>query len=433
MLDKIVQAKKKEIAGLNVGEPGPSERDFRAALRGKHNLIAEIKFRSPSEGDICKGYAKVIAATYDRYANAISVLTDKTFFGGDKNNIMLAKEGSTLPVLRKDFLVHEKQVIESRELGADAILLIASILTDDQIARYSELAARYKMECLLEVHDEEELLRALKFDCIIGINNRDLKIMKTDLSVTARLKNLAPSDRIIVSESGIDSLNDIENLDTNAVLVGTSLMKSDDPASKLRSMRKPKVKICGITDAEDAVSSAKAGADILGFNFCRDSPRYIEPEKAKGIIARLPKTVATAGIFVDQDIERAQNIVTLTGVDYVQLHGDESPKYCSAFRRPVIKAFRIKDQAPDTSRYKVFAKLFDSFSMKMHGGTGKAFDHDLISSEKGKLFLSGGLDPDNLGNIDIDPYCFDVCSGVEKDKGIKDIDKVKRFIRRVKG
>jgi indole-3-glycerol phosphate synthase len=223
------------------GDPNlPPIRDFKAAISEPQriNLIAEIKFASPSAGLIRPMADPIfIGRIYeDAGAAAISLLTDKRFFQGDLNHLPRLKKAASLPILRKDFIIDEVQVRESFIYGADAILLIARILPQAQLAELFSACRDLGMACLTEVHDKDDLEKALKCGAdIIGINNRDLDTFSVDINTTFALAPLVPDDCILISESGINSKADIMSLrDTRvqAVLVGSALMKSDDPAGK---------------------------------------------------------------------------------------------------------------------------------------------------------------------------------------------------------
>lgn len=200
-----------------------------------------------------------------------------------------------------------------------------------------------------------------------------------------------------------------------------------------------RVKICGITNAEDALAAVEAGADALGFVFHEKSPRNISPQKAAAIIATLPPFVQTVGLFVDADPERVNWVADFCGLDLVQLHGDEDPEECTEIRRRVIKAFRIKDQSSlaRLGKYHVAGYLLDAWSPDAHGGTGTTFDWELLRdiAHDRPIILAGGLDPGNVGQAveQVRPYAVDVSSGVESAPGKKDADKVRQFIRNAKG
>ncbi|HMK42867.1 MAG TPA: phosphoribosylanthranilate isomerase [Dissulfurispiraceae bacterium] len=198
-----------------------------------------------------------------------------------------------------------------------------------------------------------------------------------------------------------------------------------------------KIKICGITNAEDALAAAEYGADALGFVFYSGSPRHVAPESARSIIEQLPPFITTVGVFVNEAVENICRIQAETGVGVVQLHGEELPDVCLAFPH-AIKAFRVRtltDLAP-FSRYHADAFLLDAYSPGAYGGTGQIFNWDIAVEAKkfGRIILAGGLTPDNIARaIDhVRPYAVDVSSGVEERKGKKDLEKVRLFIQRAK-
>jgi indole-3-glycerol phosphate synthase len=255
ILDEIVAHKRLEAAGLArlvPPAPGlPPRRSLLAALcaHAPVALIAEIKRRSPSRPLIRETFEpESMARAYEAGgAAALSVLTDKTFFGGSLAHLEEARGACTLPVLRKDFIIDERQVAEAKLAGADAILLIAACLDDDLLHRLRDEAARWDLEVLVEVHDEGELARVLALDFpLIGVNNRDLKTFKVDLGTTERLAaGLARSGpdrhphRILVSESGISSPADIRRLlesGCGAALVGEALLIQEDLTSATRTL-----------------------------------------------------------------------------------------------------------------------------------------------------------------------------------------------------
>lgn len=250
ILDEIIAHKKKEIEALK-RIPGlaapPKEhpngrRDFAAAIKslGEVRLIAEIKRRSPSRGDLRPGLnpALLAGAYQDAGAAAISVLTDEHFFGGSLMDLRRARAACTLPVLRKDFVLDQVQIWQLViENGPDAVLLIAAALTAEKLSALMAEANRYGVRSLVEVHNEAELEVALECGAeMIGINNRDLKSFEVKLETTERLRKLIPTGKIVVSESGIHGREDMkrmQGLGVDAVLVGEALMKSPEPAAKV--------------------------------------------------------------------------------------------------------------------------------------------------------------------------------------------------------
>jgi indole-3-glycerol phosphate synthase len=238
MLKQILAKKVKEVAELKKRETFDSllkiiddtnTRNFAEAISrpGKVNIIAEIKKASPSRGVLVPDLDPVrIAAEYSSLgAAALSVLTDEAFFQGHKDYIPLIKRVAPLPILRKDFIIDELQIYESRAIGADAILLIVAILSSAQLQAFLETTHKLNMSALVEVHNETELQKVLATDAaMIGINNRDLEDFSVDLGTTARLLPKIPAGKIIVSESGIQKKKDIPP-GVNAVLIGEGLIK----------------------------------------------------------------------------------------------------------------------------------------------------------------------------------------------------------------
>ena len=200
-----------------------------------------------------------------------------------------------------------------------------------------------------------------------------------------------------------------------------------------------RIKICGITNIDDALMSIDAGADALGFNFVPDTPRYLKDTKtAAKIIDQLPPFITTVGLFVNADPELIQSIADDCHLDMLQLHGDESPQFCQGFNRRVIKAVRVKDESSCShlSDYRVSGYLLDTYVKGALGGTGVAFDWQLAIKAKqyGQIVLAGGLDPDNVASAvkQVRPYGVDVSSRVEASPGRKDPVKVRTFIQNVR-
>ena len=200
-----------------------------------------------------------------------------------------------------------------------------------------------------------------------------------------------------------------------------------------------KVKICGITNLDDAMAAADFGADALGFVFFKNSPRYISPANAKKIIKKLPPFISTVGVFVNENKKNIEKIVLQTGINIIQLHGDETPKACN-LSKPVIKAIRVKsiETLGLVSKYKdkVSVFLLDTYTPEVFGGTGQVFNWDIAVEAKkfGRVILAGGLTPENIEKAVrlVHPYAVDVSSGVEAEKGKKDHLKMKLFIERAK-
>lgn len=206
----------------------------------KNNIIAEIKKASPSAGVIIKNYfPEIIAVDYEKSGiGAISVLTETSFFHGNLDHLSLINKRSNLPIIRKDFIIDSYQILESKVYKADAILLIVSILSDNQIKDFINIAEKYGLDCIVETHNKEELDRAIKIGYpIIGINNRNLKNFSVDINNTINLLKNIPDEFVIVAESGIKTRNDIDNYNQVGVynfLIGESILKSSNIAQKIK-------------------------------------------------------------------------------------------------------------------------------------------------------------------------------------------------------
>ena len=198
-------------------------------------------------------------------------------------------------------------------------------------------------------------------------------------------------------------------------------------------MKTIRTKICGITNYDDAIAAIDMGADFLGFNFYPQSPRYITPQDAIKIIDKLPMCVQMTGVFVNPTLEQIRELTEQGTLDWIQLHGDEDPDFCDSlavFNVKVIKALRVKtaQDIADTDKYRADAILFDAYDSKLYGGTGKTFDWSMIGPMPKKIFLAGGITPENVAQaVKTWVYGVDVCSGIEAEPGKKDYAKMKRL------
>ncbi|MFC1676492.1 phosphoribosylanthranilate isomerase [Planctomycetota bacterium] len=198
-----------------------------------------------------------------------------------------------------------------------------------------------------------------------------------------------------------------------------------------------KVKICGITNYEDAAAAIDMGADILGFNFYQQSPRYISPEKAAHIINMLPAFIDIAAVFVNAAIAQIQETISVCHLDWVQLHGEEDPQFCQSLRSlnvKTMKAIRVRDQndIEGAENFYTDAILLDAFSPQKYGGTGLTFDWNIIGHIGKRIFLAGGINPDNAAKaIELGVYGIDICSGIESSPGKKDHEKMKKLFENI--
>jgi len=255
ILDEIIAVKRKEIAEKKIKlsleklikrlkKVGPP-RDFKKSVFNRKgvSIIAEIKRFSPSAGALRDSIDpfKLARLYQENGASAISVLLDKRFFGGSLEDLEKVRKATFLPVLAKEFIIDEYQIYEARLKGADAILLIARILDEEKLLHFSKIIQDLNLACIVEIHSPEEVkkLFSLPSSVIIGINNRNLKNFKVDLSTTKLILNLIPPDRMIISESGIKEVQDIKKLRNAGIsvfLIGEAILRSEDPAKKLREL-----------------------------------------------------------------------------------------------------------------------------------------------------------------------------------------------------
>lgn len=415
------------------------------------NIIAEIKRASPSKGII--NDAIDVAETAHAYqrggARAISVLTEEEYFKGSMDDLVTVRDSVSLPVLQKDFIFDEFQIYEAAAAGADAILLIVAMLDNEALTHLHGVAEQLGIDAIVEVHDEEEMVRATAIGArIIGVNNRNLKTFDVSLGVSHYLMENAPAGATMITESGIKTKDDVQalkRLGYRGFLIGETLMRSGDPEVTLKALtRTTRVKICGITSFEDADFAARAGADALGFNFYERSPRKIGVERAADLASRLPARILKVGVFVNEDIETILGIVSLVGLDAIQLHGDESPDFVDSLRKntsaEIIKALRIsKDFQPENvQEYHLNTILLDAYSADEYGGTGETFDWEIarrVQDFVPQMYLAGGLSLDNIADAVrlVRPFGIDACSSLEREPGIKNNIKVGAFIDMAKG
>jgi phosphoribosylanthranilate isomerase len=200
----------------------------------------------------------------------------------------------------------------------------------------------------------------------------------------------------------------------------------------------PKVKICGITNFEDAKAAIDFGADLIGFNFYKKSPRYIEPAEANNIISRLPAFVGVVGLFVNSEIDEINQARDNCYINWLQLHGDETPEFCESFNSldlSTIKAIRVRNYSDIKSADKYFTDviLLDAYDPEKYGGTGLSFDWNIIGNINKRIFLAGGINPDNVVKaVELGVYGIDICSGVEQSPGKKDHEKMKQLFENIR-
>jgi len=451
-LEKILAHKTKSLVSRKTERPldtlkkdlKPSDRSLKDALvNPRTGFILECKKASPSKGLIRENYDVFrIAKAYEPYADAVSVLTDAEFFAGSFEDLQSAREAVQVPVLCKDFILEPYQIFEARWYGADAVLLMLSVLDDDAYRECARTAEKLDMDAVVEVHNEEEMERALNLGAgIIGINNRNLVTLDVDLAVTERLEPIVPVDRIVISESGILSHDDVRRLGprVDAFLVGTRLMQAPDVGQACRELIYGRVKVCGLTSVADAMSAVRCGAVFGGLIFVEQSPRKVTEEQA----AEITKSVDLkwVGVFSDHIPRIVSETAHQLKLSAVQLHGDEDADYINALRSmlpdgcEIWKSHRVKDSIPSVEETGADRLLLDTYVPDVKGGTGKKFDWKLLNGlDLSRVILGGGLDHKSVSKaMKYSPWALDVNSGVEKAPGVKSRPMLDRFFSKIRG
>ncbi|WP_394147795.1 bifunctional indole-3-glycerol-phosphate synthase TrpC/phosphoribosylanthranilate isomerase TrpF [Shewanella atlantica] len=456
VLTRIVDTKAAHIDALKLRfpeatlEPKISDRSLFDALKAPNaGFIFECKKASPSKGLIRERFdVEAIADVYNYYAAAISVLTDEQFFQGDMDYIPKVRARVKQPILCKDFFVDRYQVRLAAHQGADAILLMLSVLDDEQYRALAAEAEKYQLDMLTEVSNEQELKRAIALDAaIIGINNRNLRDLSTDLATTEALAPHIPSDRVVISESGIYNQTQVRRLSplVDGFLVGSSLMAEEDLDLACRTLTLGHNKVCGLTRGEDIQAVADAGAIYGGLIFYPKSPRGVSLERASELVEHHRATgpaLNFIGVFVNEEPQLIAKIAKQLNLFAVQLHGSESEYEIAQIRAAlsamncnaqIWKAVAVNADVESQSAISVPANvdrvLFDSKSSQsgrsQFGGTGVTFNWQQALPNKHAAMLAGGLTPQLAADASQQGfYGLDFNSGLESAPGIKDHDKI---------
>lgn len=457
VLEAIFARKRKELKKQKRAVPIDSmlrsmafsrPRFLEALKKSGPSIIAEFKRVSPAKGVIrSNGKVEEIAAAYSSAgAAALSILTEKNYFSGSSDDLVTARKSSALPILRKDFIFDGYQIVETKNWGADAVLIIAAMVNDKKLSSLLQACRRWELDAVVEVHTKSEVERALAFGAdIIGVNNRDLKSLKVDLRVSYELAGMMDGRTVFISESGIESPQtaaELYRLGYKGFLIGSYFMRQPNPGEALKNFLKEvealtvlKVKICGLTNLKDALLAEELGADMLGFIFYPKSSRYLFPAKAAAIISRLSPFTRKVGVFVNEKPEKVLRIARKLKLDFVQLSGEESPAFVKKIQRefPVIKAFRVGEdfKLSTVKDSPANLRLVDSSVGGFYGGSGRSFDWKKISFLKGdsRLVLAGGLGAENIREAyeKLRPAAVDLTSSVEFRPGKKDPAKLKKF------
>ena len=482
ILDKIIEATKIRVAQEKQVEttesvkaaalalPADTGFPFEAALRQQDfNFICEVKKASPSKGIIAEHFPYLdIAKEYEiAGAAAISVLTEPDFFKGDKKYLQEIASAVKIPVLRKDFIIDEYQIYQAKVWGASAILLICACLDVPTLTKFRELADSLGLSSLVEAHDEHEVQMAI--DCgarIIGVNNRNLKDFTVDVQNSVRLRNLVQDDVIFVSESGLETPEDIQVLRDNNIgvaLMGETFMRSPNKVEKLAYLYgptyyTPKIKMCGISKVETIPAVVEAQPDYMGLVFA-PSKRQVTVDQAKILVSELHKQYAnrynrnviqwsndvvqefikTVGIFVNETLDNLVTIATEVNLDAVQLHGDEDEAFIQSLKErtnvEVWKAVQIRSAADAEAWIDSSADmlLFDAYHKDERGGMGEVFDWSCLDEFERPFMLAGGIDSTNVARAirTVRSYGIDISSGIETE-GVKDNEKITAFTKLVR-
>jgi indole-3-glycerol phosphate synthase/phosphoribosylanthranilate isomerase len=377
---------------------------FRDALAGPDlGGIAEIKRRSPSAGDLRPDADPgQLAAAFERSgAAAVSVLVDERF-AGTTADLAAASAASTVPLLAKGFFSSQEQLREVREAGADAVLLLLRDLDDSRAAALLAEAERLGLDALVEAHNEEELERAVRLGADpIGVNARDLATFEIDRRAQLELVRTAPRDRVVVAESAIHSRSHgaaAELAGADAVLIGSALMRAENPAAKLAEiLSRPLVKVCGLTREEDVAVAVEAGADLAGFILAEESPR-----RAARVLP-VPDTVLSVAVFVGELEETAADLVQLYPREDGHRGRDGELLYAG---ERVARVLDLPWQQDDPRQL------------------------DRAEATSGRIMLAGRLGPENVREAieRVRPWAVDASSSLESAPGIKDHARVRAYV-----
>lgn len=432
---------RERIAHVDPDRLAPSTRSLFDALGGgrppgeRNRFIMEVKSASPSRGQIRSDFDPLaIASTYSRFASGISVLCEPTRFGGDYNHLATVRASTHLPTLCKDFVIDEAQVIAARYFGADAILLMLSVLEDSEYARLAGLADRLGLDVITEVIDAEEVRRATRLGArIFGVNHRDLHDLTIDLNRTRRLAPLIPSGAVVLAESGITDHACVASLGglAHGFLVGSQLMAADNLDRAARELVFGTNKVCGLRSISQAQAARACGAVWGGLIVEPDSPRDVSAEDIEAIVSGEP---ALRYALVTRRTRNWHDLpgLGLSGVEAVQVHapfqGSVSAERDLIARareelRDVIERRPLQiwralsmDAAGAPEAARELANEVDLLVLDAgDGGSGRTFDWSRIpESVKSRSLLAGGIGPGNVrAALAVGCMGLDLNSGVE--------------------
>jgi len=455
ILNKIVSQRQRrlqqnrlDISALKIE---PSTRSLVAALESSSTgFIFECKQSSPSRGLLTKDYQpQLIAKQYQPFASAISVLTEPDFFAGSLQHLSKVRAAVSQPILCKDFVIETEQLYAARAAGADVILLMLSVVSDQFWQQCFVIAKALGLDIITEVHNQHELDRAIALPAkIIGINNRNLHSLTTDLSVTEALVTNIPSDRLIITESGISTHQQLLRLAplVDGFLIGSSLMQSTAIDRALRKLIYGEIKICGLTRREDADLAWQLGASFGGLIFTPRSSRCISTEQAKIICHN--QALPMVGVFLDQSISMVAETANQLGLKAVQLHGSESISDINQLRLLLTKGCEIWKTISCSETDSHYPAMNAALLLK-NNWLRQSVDRVLIDTPKDsenhkldvkdflsdhKVMIAGGLTIDQPAlslSLPNTQAGFDLCSAIEASTGIKDLLKMKHLFAKL--
>ena len=476
-LEKIIAKKTKEFVRTTQKTQKPSMSDFQIVgisdipsnqsflkifdleNKKKIGLIAEVKFASPTNPHL--GSPDDLLQRVEQYdqagAGAISFITEKHYFKGDTRFIPQIKKAVDLPILQKDFIIDEQQIYEAKQIGSDALLLIARLVDKETLKQFVDLCLELHVEPVVEINSDDDLKKAVATKTnIIAVNARDLETFEIDVKKACLLMRKIPDRFIKLGFSGIQSVKEVlqyKNAGANGVLVGTSLMQAKDikmfvkslqvlpeaPSRRTHQDGQVQVKICATRSIEAAQIAVDNGAEFLGLVFTPLIKTHTVDRKVAAQIGKEMKgKIQLVGVFQNMPLEEVQAIIAECNLDYAQFHGDETPEYINQIKIKIIKAFRfpgvvnLKQARKQMKQYTVDYYLVD----RIKQSEGPILDLNIVSilAKEFPLVFAGGLNTENVTDVIkiVKPKMVDVASGVETN-GQQDMKKIKQFIKNAKG
>jgi indole-3-glycerol phosphate synthase/phosphoribosylanthranilate isomerase len=468
ILDTIVDQRRNRIRahGHTMGAAVPDARSAPLVSFGATPfLICEVKRRSPSRGDILPGVDAVAQAR--RYADqgvrSVSVLTEQDNFGGSLED--LARIKAALPglaLLRKDFLLDLEDIDVSWRAGADAVLLIASLLDAGRLSAMHARALSRGMQALVEVHDASDVEKCRRFaPGLVGVNGRDLRTFGVDMLHPVKLRPAIDWKARLVFESGVEGPEGVRiarSAGFDGVLVGEAVMHAPglipglitaleekqagfwSRVCGLMSPGRPLVKVCGITREKDAETAVELGADMLGFVMAPSKRRAdagLVRALGKLLVLKVAVVVTGRQAGIPRLDSEVSDLLQEGLIDAVQLHGDELPEECADIAFPYFKALRMKsrDDAGAMAAFRCPRVLADAYSPAATGGTGQRVPSEIIDAIRRErpLWIAGGIGPDNVAEVmrSFAPELIDASSRLEEESGRKDRAKLETFFKEI--